>query len=65
MSLTANARFMHCLPVRRNMIVHDDVIDSPASIILPQAKNRVTSMQTVLEIMLESRSEWQQLLSNA
>jgi ornithine carbamoyltransferase len=47
------------------MIVHDDVIDSPASIILPQAKNRVTSMQTVLEIMLESRSEWQQLLSNA
>lgn len=65
MSLTNNARFMHCLPVRRNMIVHDDVIDSPASIILPQAKNRVTSMQTVLEIMLESRSEWQQLLSNA
>ncbi|MFM8473303.1 MAG: N-acetylornithine carbamoyltransferase [Candidatus Kapaibacterium sp.] len=57
MSLTNNARFMHCLPVRRNMIVHDEVIDSPASIVLPQAKNRVASMQTVLEIMLEQRDE--------
>ena len=57
MSLTNNARFMHCLPVRRNMIVHDDVIDSPASIILPQARNRVASMQTIVEVMLESMAE--------
>lgn len=65
MALTNSARFMHCLPVRRNMIVHDDVIDSPASIVLPQAKNRVSSMQTVLEIMLEHRNEATRLQSNA
>lgn len=53
MSLTNNARFMHCLPVRRNMIVTDEVIDGPRSVILEQAANRVVSAQTVLMHMLQ------------
>lgn len=54
MKLTRNAKFMHCLPVRRNMIVSDQVIDSPSSIVIPQAANRVVSAQVVLrEILAE------------
>ncbi len=52
MALTDNAKFMHCLPVRRNMIVTDDVLDSPMSIVIPQAANRVVSAQTVLARLL-------------
>ena len=40
MAVTNNAYFMHCLPVRRNMIVTDDVIESPQSIVIPEAANR-------------------------
>ena len=54
MSWTNQAKFMHCLPVRRNMIVTDDVIESPDSIVIPEAANRVVSAQTVLKMMLES-----------
>ena len=54
MAATNNARFMHCLPVRRNVIVSDDVIDSPRSIVIPEAANRVTSIQVVMKRMLES-----------
>jgi N-succinyl-L-ornithine transcarbamylase len=54
MALTNNAKFMHCLPVRRNMIVSDGVIDSPNSIVIQEAANRVVSAQTVLKKMLES-----------
>ena len=54
MSLTNNAYFMHCLPVRRNMIVADEVIDSPQSIVIPQATNRVVSAQVVLSEILKS-----------
>lgn len=54
MALTNNARFMHCLPVRRNMIVTDDVIESPRSIVIPEAANREISAQTVLKRILES-----------
>jgi N-succinyl-L-ornithine transcarbamylase len=53
MALTNNARFMHCLPVRRNMIVTDEVIDSSASIVIPQAANREWSAQAVLKMILE------------
>jgi N-succinyl-L-ornithine transcarbamylase len=53
MSLTNNAYFMHCLPVRRNMIVSDDVIESPRSIVIPEAANREISAQVVLKRMLE------------
>jgi N-succinyl-L-ornithine transcarbamylase len=53
MALTNNARFMHCLPVRRNMIVTDEVIESPQSIVIPEAANREISSQTVLKMILE------------
>ena len=52
MALTNNAFFMHCLPVRRNMIVTDDVIESERSIVIPEAANRVVSAQTVLKEIL-------------
>ena len=53
MAVTNNAYFMHCLPVRRNMIVSDGVIDSPRSIVIPEAANRVVSAQVVMKRMLE------------
>lgn len=55
MALTDNAKFMHCLPVRRNMIVSDEVIDSPNSIVIDEAENRVYSAQTVLKMILEGQ----------
>ena len=54
MSWTNNAHFMHCLPVRRNMIVSDDVIESPRSIVIPEAANREISATVVIKRMLES-----------
>ena len=54
MNLTNNAYFMHCLPVRRNMIVTDEVIDSSQSIVIPQAANRVVSAQVVLSEILKN-----------
>lgn len=53
MKLTDNAHFMHCLPVRRNVVVNDDVIDSPNSIVIPLAANRLWAAQTVLKKILE------------
>ncbi len=53
MALTDNAFFMHCLPVRRNMIVTDEVIEGPRSLVIPEAANRVVSAQTVLKMMLK------------
>ena len=52
MALTNNAFFMHCLPVRRNMIVTDEVIESPQSLVIPEAANRVVSAQTILKEIL-------------
>ncbi len=54
MKLTNNAKFMHCLPVRRNMIVSDEVLDSDLSIVVKEAENRVYSAQTVLKMILEN-----------
>ena len=53
MALTNNAYFMHCLPVRRNMIVTDEVIESPRSLVIPEAANREISAQVVLKRILE------------
>ncbi len=53
MALTNDAYFMHCLPVRRNMIVSDEVIESSRSIVIPEAANRVVSAQTVLKEILQ------------
>lgn len=54
MALTDQAFFMHCLPVRRNMIVSDEVIDSSSSIVVHEASNRVVSAQAVIREMLRS-----------
>lgn len=54
MALTNDAYFMHCLPVRRNMIVTDEVIESPRSIVIPEAANREISAQVVIKRMLEA-----------
>ena len=54
MKLTDGAFFMHCLPVRRNMIVTDEVIESEKSIVIPEAANREISAQVVIKRLLES-----------
>ena len=54
MAVTDNAFFMHCLPVRRGMIVTDDVIESPTSPVIPEAANREISATVVLKRMLQS-----------
>lgn len=53
MDLTNNGKFMHCLPVRRNVVVTDEVIDSENSLVLEQANNRTYAAQTVLLKMLQ------------
>ncbi len=53
MAVTNNAYFMHCLPVRRNMIVTDDVIESGRSLVIPEAANREISATVVLKKILE------------
>ena len=54
MAVTNNAHFMHCLPVRRNMIVTDEVIEAPTSLVIPEAANREISATVVLKRMLEN-----------
>ena len=46
------ARFMHCLPVRRNVVVRDEVLDGPRSIVIPQARNRMFAQMAVLHRLL-------------
>ena len=53
MAVTNDAKFMHCLPVRRNVVVADEVIDSENSVVIEQAGNRVVSIQTVLQEFLK------------
>lgn len=53
MAVTNNAYFMHCLPVRRNMIVTDEVIESERSLVIPEAANREISATVVLKNILE------------
>jgi len=54
MRLTNNGKFMHCLPVRRNVKVTDEVLDSPQSLVIEQAANREWSAQAVLREILTS-----------
>ena len=53
LSLTDGAKFMHCLPVRRNVVVTDEVLDSEASIVIEQANNRTYAAQLVLQRILK------------
>ncbi|MEO6284822.1 MAG: N-acetylornithine carbamoyltransferase [Dyadobacter sp.] len=52
MALTDNGKFMHCLPVRRNMKVADEVLDGPRSLVIEQAANREWSAQAALREVL-------------
>ena len=54
MAVTHGGKFMHCLPVRRNMIVTDDVIEGADSLVIPEAANREISATVVLKRILES-----------
>ncbi len=49
MDMTRRAAFMHCLPVRRNVVVRDEVIDSKQSVIFRQAENRLHAQKAILE----------------
>ncbi|WP_062060225.1 N-acetylornithine carbamoyltransferase [Aquimarina longa] len=53
MKLTNNAQLMHCLPVRRNVVVDDSVLDSETTIVIEQANNRTYAAQLVLKKILE------------
>lgn len=54
MEVSNQAKIMHCLPVRRNVELPDELLDGPDSLILAQAENRVYAAQTVLKQMLET-----------
>lgn len=57
MALTNDAYFMHCLPVRRNVEVTDEVLDSPASIVIDQAENRMWIQMAILDYLLGEKNE--------
>ncbi len=57
MKLTNHAHFMHCLPVRRNVVVHDEVLDGAQSIVIQQAANRLYAAQAVLKSILDSSTQ--------
>jgi N-acetylornithine carbamoyltransferase len=52
MRLTADGKFMHCLPVRRNVVVADSVLDGPASVVVQEAENRLHAQRALLSLMM-------------
>jgi len=54
--MTNNAKFMHCLPVRRNIIVSDEVLDSKNSLVIQQANNRTFAAQSVIKLLIDGIS---------
>lgn len=52
---TNDAKIMHCLPVRRNVVIADEVLDGPNSIVIPEAGNRVWAAQAVLSEILKNK----------
>jgi N-acetylornithine carbamoyltransferase len=54
MARTDHAMFMHCLPVRRNVIVTDAVIDSPASVVIDEAENRLHAQKAIMAAVLRT-----------
>ena len=58
MAVTNDAHFMRCLPVRRNMIVTDEVIEGPRSLVIPEAANREISAETVIKRILETECQY-------
>jgi N-acetylornithine carbamoyltransferase len=63
MALTNDARFMHCLPVRRNVVATDCVLDSPNSIVVQQAANRMYAQNALLASLL-GRWHWRDQLTS-
>ena len=53
MALTNQAKFMHCLPIRRNIVAADGVLDGPNSLVIEQANNRTFAAQAVLKTLLD------------
>ena len=53
MTRTSNAIFMHCLPVRRNVIVTDSVIDSPNSVVIDEAENRLHVQKAIMTKLIK------------
>lgn len=62
---TDDARFMHCLPVRRNVVVRDEVLDGPASVVIDQAENRLHAQTALLESLFASLERPQKPRANA
>tara|TARA_B100000963_G_scaffold361435_1_gene396734 strand:- start:12761 stop:13711 length:951 start_codon:yes stop_codon:yes gene_type:complete len=56
MQITNNAKFMHCLPVRRNIIVSDEVLDDKNSLVIQQANNRTFAAQSVIKLLIDGIS---------
>ena len=56
MKITNNAKFMHCLPVRRNISVSDEVLDNKNSIVIQQANNRTFAAQSVIKLLIDGIS---------
>jgi len=54
MSITNNAKFMHCLPIRRNLVATDNVIDSEQSLIIDQSENRIYTAQHIIKKLLKN-----------
>lgn len=52
---TNNAKVMHCLPVRRNVVIGADILDSPRSIVLDEAENRLWAQAALLEFLAQSQ----------
>lgn len=65
LKLTRNAKVMHCLPVRRNMVIADEVLDSENSVVIQQAGNRTFAAQAVLKRLLEEMVQPMDLGKNA
>lgn len=57
LKLTNNAKVMHCLPVRRNVELSDEILDGPNSVVTQQASNRVWAAQTVLHELLSGKTK--------
>lgn len=53
LKITNDAKVMHCLPVRRNLELSDEILDGPNSVVIHEAGNRVWAAQAVLKAMLE------------
>ena len=58
LELTNDAKVMHCLPVRRNVVISDGVLDSENSVVIQQAGNRTFAAQAVLKNLLERNQEF-------